>query len=103
MNLDYESWRCTHDMTLFCPPEGCPASYGCARDKGWEPTQPSPFESEAAAYGPCPDGGTCHHECATRELCYRVGACGPLSGVYDDDQWPAALAAADDHLEDVTP
>ena len=35
----------------------------------------------------CPDGGTCHHDC--NDQCWRVGACGPLSGVYPDDDWPA--------------
>lgn len=37
------SWRCAMDLTKFCPIEGCPASYGCAREKGWDPSQPSPF------------------------------------------------------------
>lgn len=35
---DYEgSWRCAGDTTKFCPMEGCPASSGCAREKGWDP------------------------------------------------------------------
>ncbi len=41
-NLDFESWRCKHDINIFCPPEGCPKEFGCARDKGWEPGQPTP-------------------------------------------------------------
>lgn len=46
--MDYEAWRCTHDMEKFCPPEGCPktgpggVAYGCARDHGWKPGDPSP-------------------------------------------------------------
>lgn len=27
---------------MFCPPEGCPKSYGCAREHGWLPEMPSP-------------------------------------------------------------
>ena len=42
VNLDYESWRCANDDKRFCPPEGCPKWYGCARDHGWTPGQPSP-------------------------------------------------------------
>ncbi len=41
---DFGAWRCKHDDSLFCPIEGCPKSYGCARDKGWQPGQPSPRE-----------------------------------------------------------
>jgi hypothetical protein len=37
MSMDFESWRCMHDETLFCPPEGCSKRDGCARDKGWHP------------------------------------------------------------------
>lgn len=44
MNLDYEAWRCKHDDKKFCPDEGCPKSYGCARDHGWKPGDPSPPE-----------------------------------------------------------
>jgi hypothetical protein len=40
----------------------------------------------------CPDGGTCHHECAT--ACWRVRWVGPLSGVYPGDRWPAEVRAA---------
>jgi hypothetical protein len=61
----------------------------------WSPS-PSP-EGEGAAPmaretrgGPaCPDGGTCHHECMF--ACFRVQCCGPLSGTYPDDAWPAAV------------
>jgi hypothetical protein len=47
MSMDFESWRCCHseeagNPVLFCPPEGCPVSYGCARDKGWKPGDPTP-------------------------------------------------------------
>ncbi len=38
--LDFEAWRCCHDDRQFCPPEGCPLSYGCARDHGWKPGDP---------------------------------------------------------------
>lgn len=44
--MDYEAWRCCRDTSLFCPDEGCPVSYGCARDKGWQPGQPSPRECQ---------------------------------------------------------
>ena len=52
MSMDYQSWRCCHDDSKFCPPEGCPKYlpgnrvYGCARDHGWEPGQPSPPECQ---------------------------------------------------------
>jgi hypothetical protein len=42
---DFESWRCMHEKdgeNLFCPPEGCSKSYGCARDNGWLPGMPTP-------------------------------------------------------------
>lgn len=35
----------------------------------------------------CPDGGYCHHEC-DGPYCFRVAACGPLSGLYPDNRWP---------------
>jgi hypothetical protein len=38
--------------------------------------------------GGCPDGGACHHWCADGP-CFRVETCGPLSGVFPDDQWPS--------------
>lgn len=47
------------------------------------------FQNEFAATQEakgCPDGGTCHHTC--ERVCFRVDGCGPLSGVYPDDQWP---------------
>lgn len=40
----------------------------------------------------CPDDGTCHHRCDT-PACFRVQYCGPLSGVYFDNQWPATVLA----------
>lgn len=43
-NLDFGSWRCSHDMSLFCLPEGCTKHLGCARDKGWKTGEPTPSE-----------------------------------------------------------
>ena len=43
-NLDFEAWRCKHDTNKFCPDEGCPSWFGCARDKGWQPGEPTPKE-----------------------------------------------------------
>ena len=40
--MDFESWRCSHNMALFCPPEGCSKTFGCARDRGWKPGDPTP-------------------------------------------------------------
>ncbi len=50
---DY-AWRCGHDESKFCPPEGCPQNarnaagewvpYGCARAHGWKTGNPSPNE-----------------------------------------------------------
>jgi hypothetical protein len=37
----------------------------------------------------CPDGGTCHHDCAPSARCFRVETSGPLSGVFPGDEWPA--------------
>lgn len=37
----------------------------------------------------CPDQGTCHHGC--RESCWRVANCGPLSGVFPNNEWPSDL------------
>jgi hypothetical protein len=34
----------------------------------------------------CPDGGACHHQCATG--CFRVEHCEPLSGVFPGNTWP---------------
>ena len=38
----------------------------------------------------CPDNGTCHHGCESGN-CFRVGFCGPLSGVFPHNQWPEDL------------
>jgi len=37
----------------------------------------------------CPDQGTCHHECGA-DQCFRVQCCGPLSGVFPGNRWPAS-------------
>lgn len=42
----------------------------------------------------CPDGGTCHHECPSVGACFRVAWCGPLTGTYPGDDWPAGLPEA---------
>lgn len=39
----------------------------------------------------CPDGGRCHHQCATSSSCFRVRECAPLSGVYPNDEWPESV------------
>jgi hypothetical protein len=39
---EWASWLCPHEDGKFCPPEGCPKSYGCARKHGWETGQPTP-------------------------------------------------------------
>lgn len=39
----------------------------------------------------CPDGAVCNHDCESR--CFRVDNCGPLSGVYPDDEWPSEMSA----------
>jgi hypothetical protein len=41
----------------------------------------------------CPDQGRCHHECPPG-ACFRVHCCGPLSGTYPGDTWPAEVRAA---------
>lgn len=41
----------------------------------------------------CPDGGKCHHECVVDE-CFRVRCCGPLSDVYEGDEWPPEVVVA---------
>ena len=46
------------------------------------------------AQRPCPDDGRCHHGCGEAP-CFRVGFCGPLSGVYPNDQWPTEVTAAE--------
>lgn len=43
--------------------------------------------------GRCPDDGTCHHDCDDN-ACFRVRSCGPLSGVFVNDEWPAEVRAA---------
>lgn len=45
--MDFQAWHCMHEKdgeALFCPLDGCPKSYGCARDKGWLPSMDSPRE-----------------------------------------------------------
>lgn len=49
--------------------------------------------------GPCPDGGTCHHDCGLTGACFRVRCCGPLSGVFPDDAWPGEIVARHARLE----
>jgi|SRR6185437_2933895 len=60
---------------------------------GAQTTWPATWNPQTGAYefdrGHCPDGGTCHHGCLDSENCYRVEACGPLSGVYPGDRWPS--------------
>ena len=69
-DMDFQSWRCKHERegeNLFCPIEGCPKYYGCARDHGWQPgdVTPTPCLRYVAmrdcALAEAPDG-------ATREL-----------------------------------
>lgn len=43
---------------------------------------------------PCPDGGTCHHSCFEGP-CFRVAACGPLSGAFPNNRWPEAVVQAE--------
>jgi hypothetical protein len=40
----------------------------------------------------CPDGGACHHVCTSG--CFRVRKCGPISGVYENDEWPPEIVLA---------
>lgn len=47
---------------------------------------------DATVWGPCPDGGTCHHQC--QAACFRVQCCGPLSGVYPRNTWPPEVVQA---------
>lgn len=47
MDNDWTAWRCADEKLgekMFCPPEGCPKAYGCAREHGWKPGDPSPRE-----------------------------------------------------------
>ena len=41
---------------------------------------------------PCPDGGTCHHECPVN-ACFRVHNAGPLSDIFVGDDWPRHVRA----------
>lgn len=41
---EWTSWRCARDDAKFCPVEGCPTHYGCAREHGWMPGDESPRE-----------------------------------------------------------
>lgn len=50
---------------------------------------PVPEEAEKKS---CPDDGTCHHGCAAS--CFRVQTCGPLSGVFPNNIWPAEIVEA---------
>lgn len=56
---------------------------------GAKPQPEYPFRAHSAEAAQCPDGGRCWHECAA--ACFRVQHCGPLSGVYLEDQWPEAI------------
>lgn len=51
-----------------------------------------------AARTRCPDGGWCHHRCLGAP-CFRTEWCGPLSGVYPGDRWPADVVAAEAALQ----
>ena len=42
----------------------------------------------------CPDDGTCHHECPSAAACFRVAWCGPFTGEYPGDDWPAGMTEA---------
>ena len=42
----------------------------------------------------CPDEGACHHFCEAGP-CFRVLACGPLSGVFPDNRWPQEIVSAE--------
>jgi hypothetical protein len=80
--MDYEAWRCKNDDSLFCPEEGCAASYGCAREKGWLPGKPTPAgcdgrfprcqASKAPPYSWCLH----HEECIKAGRCTRDINCG---------------------------
>jgi len=51
-------------------------------------------EDEVVLRAKCPDDGTCHHDCDAEGPCWRVLACGPLSGVYPGDEWPIEITMA---------
>ncbi len=57
-NLDFEAWRCCHDDKKFCPDEGCPKSYGCAREKGWNQGMPTPEGCVSTARNLAPTPGS---------------------------------------------
>ena len=93
--LDSGSWRCA-DLA------------GCCERAGIEYPEPVTamvadlIDQEArnvqSVHGACPDGGTCHHGCnlsRPKSPCWRVRYCGPLSGVFPGDEWPADLPKAD--------
>lgn len=48
----------------------------------------------------CPDGGACHHECATN-CCFRVATCEPLSASGWTD-WPQTIRRLYGNLYDET-
>ncbi len=47
-------FRCVDADWKFCPPEGCPKWYGCARKQGWKLGDPSPPECTGKALPPTP-------------------------------------------------
>lgn len=51
------------------------------------------YDGEHGIHGRCPDDGTCHHY-GCHDGCFRVRTCGPLSGVYPDDEWPDEVLVA---------
>lgn len=60
------------------------------------PNTPAPEPASPVASGTperrsCPDDGRCHHACVSG--CFRVTAASPLSGVFPNDRWPAAVVA----------
>lgn len=55
-----------------------------------------PAEQDGQPSRRCPDDGTCHHQCTEDGRgCFRTRMCGPLSGVYPDDTWPAEVLVAE--------
>lgn len=80
--------------------ERCPVCRHAPHDAaGFCPNLASDNDCGCQGIGPvgewCPDGGKCHHGCSTG--CWRVTTCGPLSGVFPGNRWPAEVAA--DHAE----
>jgi hypothetical protein len=54
------SWHCIHetdDRKLFCPPEGCSKSFGCAREVGWQPGDPTPKGCDGIIRSAAPTAG----------------------------------------------